>query len=277
MAVPDTKAIRPLIQPELVEQAKALAAERSHVGMDLGTRVDILESAMMELLDIQIMKPPVGRVASLATGGLPGASGRWLMGDDPRLPGMPEAPTLLDFFERRVLLDERGGNHLLQSAKLAMENDLPEPIVLACLLHDISVICLIRSDHGHWGAQLVAPYVDEEVAWAIKHHQALRFFAAPELGYEYPKSYVQFFGENYVVPPHIQREYEYARKHKWYMSGMQICLNDLYAFDPNKKVEVREFEDIIGRNFKQPREGLGFDGSPVAHMWRTIISPNRFL
>jgi hypothetical protein len=61
------------------------------------------------------------------------------------------------------------------------------------------------------------------------------------------------------------------------MSGMQICLNDLYAFDPEKSVEVGEFEDIIGRNFRQPKEGLGFDGSPVAHMWRTIISPNKFL
>ncbi len=277
MADPSPLANQTLNQSELVEQAKALAADRSHDNMDLGTKVDVLEAAMMELLDIQIMKPMVGRVASLATGGLPGASGRWLMGDDPRLPAMPEAPTLMDFFERRLLLDKRGGNHLLQSAKLAMENGLPEHLVLACLLHDMSVICLIRSDHGHWGAQLVAPYVEEEVAWAIKYHQALRFFAAPDLGYEYPKSYLQFFGEDYSIPPQTRREYEYARNHKWYMSGMQICLNDLYAFDPGKSVDVHEFEDIIGRNFRQPKEGLGFDGSPVAHMWRTIISPNKFL
>ena len=37
------------------------------------------------------------------------------------------------------------------------------------------------------------------------------------------------------------------------------------------------FEDIIGRNFRQPKEGLGFDGSPVAHMWRSMIWPNNFL
>ncbi len=36
-------------------------------------------------------------------------------------------------------------------------------------------------------------------------------------------------------------------------------------------------EDVIGRNFRQPAEGLGFDGSPVAHMWRTMIWPNNFL
>ncbi len=58
---------------------------------------------------------------------------------------------------------------------------------------------------------------------------------------------------------------------------MQVVLNDLYAFDPSKKVELEEFEDIIGRNFRQPEEGLGFDRSPVAHMWRTLIWPNNFL
>ena len=32
---------------------------------------------------------------------------------------------------------------------------------------------------------------------------------------------------------------------------------------------------VIGRNFKQPPEGLGYDNSPSAHMWRTIAYPNR--
>jgi hypothetical protein len=33
-------------------------------------------------------------------------------------------------------------------------------------------------------------------------------------------------------------------------------------------------EDVIGRHFKQPKEGLGFDGSSVAHMWRTAANPD---
>jgi hypothetical protein len=61
------------------------------------------------------------------------------------------------------------------------------------------------------------------------------------------------------------------------MSSRLITLNDLYAFDKNVKVELEEFTDIVGRNFKQPKEGLGFDGSPVAHMWRTINWPTRYL
>ena len=72
-------------------------------------------------------------------------------------------------------------------------------------------------------------------------------------------------------------EYERARKHRWYMTARQICVNDIYSFDPDAKVALDDFVDIIGRNFRQPKEGLGFDGSPVAHMWRSMIWPNNFL
>ena len=33
--------------------------------------------------------------------------------------------------------------------------------------------------------------------------------------------------------------------------------------------------DAFGRHFRQPREGLGYDGSAVAHMWRTLQFPER--
>ena len=262
---------------ELIEKAKAMAAERVTPEMDQDEKMDVLEMAMMELLDVQIMKPPIGRVGTTSSGGVTAASGQWLMHFDPRLPEMPDKPTLMDFFRHRLMLDKRGSNHLLQSAKLAKDNGIPEKLVLACLLHDFSTVGFIRTDHGHWGAQIVAPYVDEEVAWAIKHHQSLRFLPAPELGYEYPKLYTMAFGEKYEPPEYIKAEWDYCRNHKWYMSAMQVVLNDLYAFDPSVKVELEEFEDIIGRNFKQPDDGLGFDGSPVAHMWRTMIWPNNFL
>ena len=56
-----------------------------------------------------------------------------------------------------------------------------------------------------------------------------------------------------------------------------VTLNDLYAFDPAVEVSIHEFEDIIGRHFRQPEEGLGYDNSPSAHMWRTIMRPTKFL
>jgi hypothetical protein len=196
-----------------------------------------------------------------------------MMGHDPRLPRMPERPTLLDFYRLRFGPTQ----HMLQSARLARKNGLEEKMVLACMLHDIAIAGFIRGDHGYWAAQLVEPYVDEEVSWAIRYHQALRFFPDESAGYRYPEMYVKLFGADYVPDPYIRRDYEYARNHKWYMSARQICVNDLYAFDPSVKVELEEFTDVVGRHFRQPAEGLGFDASPSAHMWRTIMWPTKYL
>jgi hypothetical protein len=194
-------------------------------------------------------------------------------GHDPALPRMPDRPTLLDFFKLRL----NSSTHLLQSAKVAREAGMDDETVLACLLHDISVIGLIGTDHGYWAAQMLEPYVPERVSWAIRYHQALRFFADPAMGYEYPEAYIRFFGEDFEPQPYLVEAERYARKHKWYATSKNICINDFYAFDPDMHVEVEEFEDVIGRLFRQPEEGLGYDGSPVAHMWRTMIFPTNFL
>jgi hypothetical protein len=199
--------------------------------------------------------------------------GLTLMGNDPRLPKMPERPTLMDFFKMRFA----PANHLLQSANLAMKAGHPEKIVLACLLHDVGLAAALRTDHGYWGAQLVEPYVDEEISWAIRAHQALKFLPDAEAGFEYPKSYVRMFGADYKPEPYIVAAYTAARAHKWYMTARLITLNDLYAFDPKIRVTPDQFTDVIGRHFRQPKEGLGFDGSPVAHMWRSVIWPNNYL
>ena len=198
-----------------------------------------------------------------------------MMGDNPALPKMPERPALKDFFALR--LSKTGTNHMLQSATLAREHGLDEKVIMACLVHDIAIAGLISANHGYWGAQMVAPYVDEEVAWAIQKHEALRYFADEPAGYSYPQAYIEYFGADYRPPAYLCHEAEEARKHPWYMTSRLITINDIYSFDPNAVVDFSEFEDVIGRNFRQPAEGLGFDGSPVAHMWRTMIWPNNFL
>jgi len=198
-----------------------------------------------------------------------------MMGDDPALPKMPAAPTLFDFF--RLRFDRSAASHLLQSAGLALKAGVEEKGVLACLLHDIAMVGLFGGDHGYWGAQLIAPYVNEEVAFAVRYHQALRFFPDPAVGYEYPQAYIDIFGKDYKPEPYIYADYEYARGHKWYGTARMITLNDLYAFDPNTTVDLEIFTDIVGRHFRQPKEGLGFDNSAVAHMWRAMIWPRNFL
>jgi len=55
--------------------------------------------------------------------------------------------------------------------------------------------------------------------------------------------------------------------------GFEIDVAKKLAADMDVDIEV--FTDIIGRQFRQPKEGLGYDNSPVAHMWRTMANPNR--
>ena len=247
----------------------------------LAERLDAHEAEQARQLDFIVAKSRLHKLAEgdLSPLGSPAADlkanpgARMLMGDDPRLPKMPAQPTLLDFFKLRF----GPSMHLLQSAHHAVKAGLPEKMVLACLLHDIAVVGFIRGDHGYWGAQLVEPYVDEEVTWAIRAHQVLRFYADESVGYVYPESYRTMFGADYRVDPYIEADYQRMRNHKWYMSGRMITVHDIYSFDPTLHVELDSFTDIIGRNFKEPEEGLGFDGSPVAHMWRTMIWPNNFL
>jgi len=240
-------------------------------------RAEAAEHALSQELDRVVVKSVIftsGERDPRQPNPRPPDDGRlYMMGHDARLPKMPDRPTLFDFFRYRF----GPSMHLLQSARLAMKNGVGEKIVLACLLHDIAIAGFIRSDHGYWSAQLLEPYVDEEVAWGIRYHQALRFFPDETVGYRYPELYLKLFGADYVPEPHIQEAYRYARDHRWYMTSRMITVNDLYSFDPSVKVELEEFTDVVGRHFRQPKEGLGFDQSPSAHMWRTINWPTRYL
>ena len=249
--------------------------------LTLSERADELEEAMMHQLTERIITKSA--LFNLADGKVEIENGQailaanpgkyFLMGADPRLPPMPEKPTLIDFFKARFATT----SHLLQSATHALKASHSEKVILACLLHDIGVASFIRCDHGYWGAQMIEPYVEEEVSWAVRMHQALRFFPDASVGYEYPELYLKAFGPDYQPEPYIVAEYERARNHKWYMTSRLITLNDIYSFGPNAEVNLDDFVDIIGRNFRQPKEGLGLDSSPSAHMWRTILWPTRFL
>ena len=191
----------------------------------LSERADALEEKMSRELDYIVIK---SRLYSMAEGDMsppPNAAAlmaanpnaRVLMGDDPRLPSMPEKPTLMDFFKYRF----GPAAHLLQSARHAVKGGLSEKMVLACLLHDISTIGFIRGDHGYWGAQLVEPYVDEEVTWAIRAHQVLRFYPDPRSA-TISQSYIKTFGADYRPDPYVEEDYQRMRNHKWYMSGRMI-------------------------------------------------------
>lgn len=195
------------------------------------------------------------------------------------LPTLPQRPGVADILTLRLHVATHGlpfpvGPHCVQSATLALHAGMDEEIVLACLLHDIG-LGLARPDHGWWGAQLVEPYISARTAWAIRYHQALRFYPDPQVGYEYPQLYYDLFGPDYQPPPHVEAAYQHARNHSWYMAARSVTLFDQYSFEVGPVLSLEPLLDIIGRHFRQPAEGLGNDASPTAHMWRTIIDPTR--
>jgi hypothetical protein len=234
-------------------------------------------------LNRQILPAPVGRIGTQVGNPEAGLIAAlkpdtvMMMGDNPALPIMPPKPTLLDFFNYRFVGEEVTRTHLLVAAKRAMDDGQPDKVIIACLLHDFSNGGLIRTDHGYWSAQMMRPYVDQEVSWAIEKHQALRYFADPDFGYDYPESYHKFFGPDYVPPEYIREEANAAKSHPFYATGRMVTKYDIYFFEQGEIIDPAIFSDVIGRAFRQPEEGLGFDGSPSAHMWRTMIWPNNFL
>jgi hypothetical protein len=198
-----------------------------------------------------------------------------MMGDNPALPRMPRQPRLLDFL--RLRMQGLTARHLLISADRARREGESDAVVMACLLHDIANGGLIRADHGYWGAQLIAPYVSAEIAFGVQYHQALRYFADSEFGYEYPESYHRFFGPDYQPPDYIRADADYARCHEYYRTARMVTVYDTYFFEQADPPDAEDFAAIIARNFREPDEGLGFDNSPSAHMWRTMIWPQNFL
>jgi hypothetical protein len=195
------------------------------------------------------------------------------------MPPLPTEPTLADIYTRRLHVPRLDMpfsvlSHCVQSATLARKSGLDEETVLACLLHDIGQ-GLARPDHGYWGAQLIEPYVPEKVSWAVRYHQALRFYPDPAVGYEYPEVYHRLFGPDHKPSPYIEAAYRQACQHPWYGIARNVTLFDDYSFDPQAPVSLEPFLDLLEKHFRRPAGGLGYDGSPVAHMWRTIIDPAR--
>ena len=235
-------------------------------------KADALEDHMMAALtephpqgaaDNPVQNAPVANTVRRGVGRLFGNGRDTVKPLEP----MPSKPTLVDFFNHRFGSTRR---HCLQSAASALKAGESEERVLSCLLHD-NAQPLMCVDHGYWGAQMFAPYVSEKVSWAIRYHQALRFFPDKSVGYEYPQHYVELFGANYVPEPYIRQAYEYARRHPWYMDARIITVHDIYAFDPKVHISLDPFMDIIGRHFREPEEGLGFDNTPSTHLWRSLI------
>jgi predicted HD phosphohydrolase len=62
-----------------------------------------------------------------------------------------------------------GWDHSLQAATRALRAGEPDDMVVACLLHD-SAVGIAPANHGQVAAEILRPYVSDEVYWVVKHH-----------------------------------------------------------------------------------------------------------
>jgi len=62
-----------------------------------------------------------------------------------------------------------GYQHSLQAATRALRAGDTDDMVVACLLHD-SAVGIAPSNHGQVAAEILRPYVSDEVYWVVKHH-----------------------------------------------------------------------------------------------------------
>ena len=75
-----------------------------------------------------------------------------------------------------------------------------------------------------------------------------------------------------LSPEYASKQSERLRKAKAKLDKLGIKIESIHYTQG-----YYDFVDIVGRNFRQPEDGLGFDNSPSSHMWRTMMWPNRFL
>lgn len=59
--------------------------------------------------------------------------------------------------------------HSLQAATRALRAGEPDDMVVAALLHDAAT-AIAPENHGQVVAEIIRPYVSEEVYWVIRHH-----------------------------------------------------------------------------------------------------------
>ena len=127
--------------------------------------------------------------------------------------------------------------HSLQSASRALRNDERADLVVGALFHDIGDV-FAPDNHSQAAAALLAPYVDEETHWVVKHHGLFQ-------GYYY----FHHFGddrnarERYADSPH-------------YQACVDFCANwDQASFDPDyDTLPLEHFEPLVRALFaKEPR------------------------
>ncbi len=125
--------------------------------------------------------------------------------------------------------------HSRQSATRALHNDEPVDMVVAALLHDIGDV-LAPDNHSAMAAAVIAPYVDPEITWVIRHHGVFQ-------GYYY----FHHLG-------HDRHAREQFQESPYYDRCVDFCANyDQNCFDPNHPdLSLEDFRPLVAEVFSRP-------------------------
>lgn len=125
--------------------------------------------------------------------------------------------------------------HSLQSATRALRNEEPVDLVVAALLHDVGDV-LAPENHSAMAADIIAPYVDEQTTWVIRHHGVFQ-------GY--------YYFHHLGMDRDARDRY---RESPFYDRCVDFCANyDQNCFDPNyDELDLEDFRPLVTEVFSRP-------------------------
>jgi predicted HD phosphohydrolase len=129
--------------------------------------------------------------------------------------------------------------HCVQAATLAMRDGRAEDYVVVALLHDIGFIACPQN-HGAFAAQLLAPYVGDDLVWMLERHMYFQSLHCREL-----EGNDRFVRERWRGHPAFATTAEFVAKYDQ---------NTIAPGLPEAPLSV--FEPMVHRVFSRPPRAL---------------------
>ncbi len=132
--------------------------------------------------------------------------------------------------------------HSLQTATRAYREGAHVDMVVAALLHDVGD-AMAPANHSELAAAIVAPYLDAEATWVVRHHGVFQ-------GYHYWDK---------LGLDHTARER--YRGNPYFDAAAHFCAAwDQVAFDPDyDTLPLETFMPMLDEVFSRPASGFGSD------------------
>ena len=132
--------------------------------------------------------------------------------------------------------------HSLQTATRAHRDGARIDMVVAALLHDMGD-AIAPANHSELAASIIAPYVDAEATWVVRHHGVFQ-------GYHY--------WDKLGLDKNARDKY---RDSPYFDAAAHFCAAwDQVAFDPTyDTLPLSFFEPMVREVFARPATGFGSD------------------